>query len=94
MILVGNKKDMESERAVEVEEAEACAKNFDNCKFMEVSAKTNDGVTDLFETIVREIFAKDPNAGQGDAGAAGVLGAGTEAPTASSGKKKKLCTLL
>lgn len=38
MLLVGNKKDMESERAVTKEEAQAQAKHF-NCKFTEVSVR-------------------------------------------------------
>eukprot|EP00499_Haloplacidia_sp_CaronLabIsolate_P012535 CAMPEP_0196782140 /NCGR_PEP_ID=MMETSP1104-20130614/10794_1 /TAXON_ID=33652 /ORGANISM="Cafeteria sp., Strain Caron Lab Isolate" /LENGTH=197 /DNA_ID=CAMNT_0042152371 /DNA_START=37 /DNA_END=630 /DNA_ORIENTATION=+ len=95
MLLVGNKKDMESERAVTVEEAQAQGRAFDGCQFTEVSAKTNEGVTELFQTIVRDILARDPSAGTSDgAAASGVLGAGQVAPTAKAGKKKKLCTLL
>lgn len=58
-----------------------------------LQAKTNVGVTDLFQTMVREILARDPNAGSGSGGGA-VLGAGKEDPSAAPAKKKKVCTLL
>ena len=39
MIIVGNKKDLEKERKVAVETAEAVANQY-NCPFLEASAKT------------------------------------------------------
>jgi Ras-related protein Rab-5C len=50
--LVGNKVDMESERAVSPEEGNAKAVEY-NAEFMEASAKTGFGVHDLFAAIPR-----------------------------------------
>merc|ERR1712137_1207165 len=65
ILLVGNKKDLEEERAVTKEEAEALAKEFGNIKFVEVSAFVDDGVNEMFENIVTTIFEKNPEAGKG-----------------------------
>jgi Ras-related protein Rab-8A len=52
--LVGNKCDMESERAVSYSRGEALAKTY-QMKFFESSAKTNHNVTESFNYIAKEI---------------------------------------
>lgn len=54
MIVVGNKCDLEKERAVTKQEGEALARDF-GCKFIETSAKSRINVEDAFYDIVREI---------------------------------------
>ena len=47
LVLVGNKSDLEEERQVSAEEAEAVAEEF-GAWYMETSAKTAEGVEELF----------------------------------------------
>ena len=54
IILVGNKCDLEQERAVSREEGAALARRF-NCKFIETSAKSKINVENAFYDLVREI---------------------------------------
>lgn len=54
MIIVGNKKDLSSMRQVSSEEGAAMASEF-KCRFIECSAKGNDGVDKAFEVLVDEI---------------------------------------
>jgi GTPase KRas len=54
IILVGNKCDLEGERAVSKEEGQALAQQF-NCKFIETSAKSRVNVDNAFYDLVREI---------------------------------------
>eukprot|EP01098_Paradermamoeba_levis_P017309 TRINITY_DN98_c0_g2_i1.p1 TRINITY_DN98_c0_g2~~TRINITY_DN98_c0_g2_i1.p1 ORF type:complete len:211 (-),score=87.30 TRINITY_DN98_c0_g2_i1:797-1360(-) len=54
MVLVANKKDLEDSRVVSKTEGIELAKSF-GCPFMEVSAKHNDGVEQVFYDCVREI---------------------------------------
>lgn len=54
IIVVGNKCDLEKERAVTVEEGEALARQF-GCKFIETSAKSRINVENAFYDLVREI---------------------------------------
>ena len=57
MIVVGNKKDCESERAI----GEDVLKEFgekNNVETMEVSAKTNEGIDAIFNTMVEELLKK------------------------------------
>jgi GTPase SAR1 family protein len=49
--LVGNKIDLEDERAVTTEEGKELAQTF-NCAFIEASAKTNTNVSDIFFELV------------------------------------------
>eukprot|EP00518_Triparma_eleuthera_P014499 CAMPEP_0182472084 /NCGR_PEP_ID=MMETSP1319-20130603/21510_1 /TAXON_ID=172717 /ORGANISM="Bolidomonas pacifica, Strain RCC208" /LENGTH=196 /DNA_ID=CAMNT_0024672715 /DNA_START=104 /DNA_END=694 /DNA_ORIENTATION=- len=81
MILVGNKCDMEEDRAVSVEEGTALAETFNKIPFIEISAKEDIKVTEAFESIVRFIQGLNPDAGSGE-GSGGVLGAGIAAPAA------------
>ena len=53
-ILVGNKKDLEDQREVKIEEGEDFAKK-NNIKFYETSAKDGTNVIDVFETLAKEI---------------------------------------
>ena len=53
-ILVGNKKDLEDQREVKIEEGEEFAKK-NNIKFYETSAKDGTNVIDVFETLAKEI---------------------------------------
>jgi small GTP-binding protein len=52
IILIGNKIDLESSRAVFTENSEAFAESNNVENFLEVSAKTNDGILDLFESLI------------------------------------------
>jgi len=54
MVLVGNKKDMEAQRTVTTEEADAVAKTF-GCKYLETSAKTRHNVEEAFFEVVRQV---------------------------------------
>ena len=54
IILVGNKCDLEGERAVSKEEGQRLARQF-NCKFIETSAKSRQNVDNAFYDLVREI---------------------------------------
>lgn len=54
IILVGNKCDLESERAVSKEDGAALARKF-NCNFIETSAKSRINVENAFFELVREI---------------------------------------
>jgi len=78
IMLVGNKLDLEEERAVTTENGKALSQKF-NCGFIEASAKTNSFVNDIFFELVRMINKwreKNP----------------AKAP--QKAKKKKGCTLL
>ncbi len=55
-MLVGNKVDLEEERAVRKEEGATAAQRF-GCGFVEASAKTNTRVNELFYELVRLITA-------------------------------------
>lgn len=57
IVLVGTKLDLEDERQVSKEMAEALARDL-GCPFIESSAKTDTNVTEVFETMIRLIAAK------------------------------------
>lgn len=73
MVLVGTKADLFSDRAVSEKERNAKARAW-GCKSFEVSAKTNTGVAELFDSLISDIVGGAGN----DKGASGgsVLGAG------------------
>ena len=54
-VLVGNKKDLEEEREVMVEQGVRKGEAF-SWKVRETSAKTREGVEEVFEELVREII--------------------------------------
>ena len=62
MVLVGNKADLYSDRAVNCEEGEKLAVKYGNkkCSFMEVSAKTQRSVDQIFIDVVRQLAAISP----------------------------------
>ncbi len=92
-MLVGNKKDLEKDRAVTAEEAAAQARTFGGIPTMEVSARSGDGVQEMFLSMVRQILRENPSAG--GSGGSGVLGAGSEAKTSqATGKKRGPCSIL
>ena len=59
VILVGNKCDHDNEREISYEEAQQLAQEWDNCPFMEISAKQNINVTKAFESqhVQLDIFS-------------------------------------
>ena len=56
-LIVGNKKDLEDKRQVSKEEAEAFAKN-NRVKFLEVSAKDNINIEELFFGVVKTLYER------------------------------------
>merc|ERR1739848_984060 len=60
MVLVGNKCDLEDERVVGKDQGLNLARQFNNCSFMETSAKAKIGVNDLFFDLVRQINRQTP----------------------------------
>eukprot|EP00744_Colponema_vietnamica_P027556 GILI01041398.1.p1 GENE.GILI01041398.1~~GILI01041398.1.p1 ORF type:complete len:188 (+),score=52.98 GILI01041398.1:75-638(+) len=54
IVLVGNKCDLESDRQVKKEDAQALAQSF-NISYIEASAKTGHAVKDCFFHLVREV---------------------------------------
>ncbi|VDO03367.1 unnamed protein product [Rodentolepis nana] len=59
IVLVGNKCDLEDERAVGKDEGQNFAQKW-KCTFMECSAKSNIHVSDVFEDLVRQINKHTP----------------------------------
>ncbi|CAK5012548.1 unnamed protein product [Meloidogyne enterolobii] len=57
LFVVGNKIDLESSRVVSVEEATNYASSI-NTQFLECSAKTNEGVDEVFDAIATAILKK------------------------------------
>jgi len=97
MVVVGNKLDAASERAISVQEGEALAEEF-HASFLEVSARTKYRVKEAFDMIVRKVLAKSPKAGSNDSSTGSVFGAGkidnsmdpekVDSKTNSNNKKK------
>lgn len=55
ILICANKKDLEQDRQVSTEEIKTVAEDW-NCQFKEVSAKTAEGVEDMFINFVKEIL--------------------------------------
>jgi len=56
--IVGNKKDLHSERKISVEQGKKLAESW-KASFLEASAKNNDSVTDIFASILSQIEKAD-----------------------------------
>ena len=56
MILVGNKADLDSQRMVAKAQGDELAKSF-GCGFLEASAKTRLNVDEIFNEVIRQVFA-------------------------------------
>ena len=59
MVLVGNKSDKKDERAVSTQDGKNYAKKFNNCVFLETSAKACINIDKIFEELVRQIWKRD-----------------------------------
>ena len=79
MIVVGNKVDLEGDRAVSREEGSQLANEF-GADFMEVTAKEDYKVKESFLELLRAILSKNPNAGSSDGSAdsRGLFGHGVD----------------
>lgn len=68
-MVCGNKNDLNSQRAVTLDEAQSKASNL-NVHFAEVSAKTGTNVKNLFETVARALPGLNsiPSSGQQEVG--------------------------
>jgi Ras-related protein Rab-5C len=58
LILLGNKADLETEREIQSSEAEDLASEFRAILFREVSAKTGQGIKDVFEGLAEHLSNK------------------------------------
>ena len=54
MVLVGNKCDLEDERVVGKDQGLNLARQFNNCNFMETSAKAKIGVNDVSQLMINQ----------------------------------------
>nr|XP_005888417.1 PREDICTED: ras-related protein Rap-1b-like isoform X3 [Bos mutus] len=64
MILVGSKCDLEDERVVGKEQGQNLARQWNNCAFLESSAKSKINVNEIFYDLVRQINRKTPVPGK------------------------------
>lgn len=60
IILVGNKCDLEDEREVGRDQGAFLARSWNNCTFLETSAKAKVNVNEIFVDLVRQINKKNP----------------------------------
>jgi len=60
LVLVGNKCDLEDERVVGKDQGMNLARQFNNCSFLESSAKAKINVNEIFYDLVRQINKKSP----------------------------------
>lgn len=60
MVLVGNKCDLPpNERTVSNQDGKNLAKKFNNCKFLESSAKTRTNVDEIFDSLIEQVWEKE-----------------------------------
>ncbi|KAJ3250643.1 Ras GTPase [Chytriomyces hyalinus] len=89
-VLVGNKCDLEQERAVAAQEGVNASKQFGGIPFFEASARTRHNVDEAFYELVRQIRKENspdkPSGGGGTANAS--------SPASGSAKKKSKCSIL
>ena len=57
VVLIGNKADMANKRQVKATEGKRLAEGWNNCAFLETSAKSGEGIEAAFAALVREIRA-------------------------------------
>jgi Ras-related protein Rap-1A len=60
MVLVGNKCDLESDRAVSKEEGLNLAKSWNGCTMLEASARKKINVEEIFYDLVRQVNKVTP----------------------------------
>uniref|UniRef100_A0A8D3ATP5 Ras-related protein Rap-1b n=1 Tax=Scophthalmus maximus TaxID=52904 RepID=A0A8D3ATP5_SCOMX len=60
MIVVGNKCDLDEERVVGKEQGQNLTCHWNNCAFLETSAKSKINVNEIFYDLVRQINRKTP----------------------------------
>jgi Ras-related protein Rap-1A/Ras-related protein Rap-1B len=65
MVLVGNKCDLQDQRAISRDQGEGLSKKF-NCAFIEASAKLKINVENVFFDLVRQINKKNTGNKTGD----------------------------
>lgn len=65
MVLVGNKCDLEDDRVVGQDQGLNLARRFNNCSFVETSAKAKIAVNDLFFDLVRQVNRQTPKIQKG-----------------------------
>jgi Ras-related protein Rap-1A/Ras-related protein Rap-1B len=65
MVLVGNKCDLQDQRAISRDQGEGLSKKF-NCAFIEASAKSKINVENVFFDLVRQINKKNTGNKPGD----------------------------
>lgn len=58
IVLVGNKSDLGARRQVKLSEGKKLSESWNNCAFLETSAKSGDHIEAAFAALVREIRAK------------------------------------
>ena len=56
LLLVGNKCDLEEDRVVGKDQGYKLAAQFNNCSFMETSARDKNSVSDMFNDIVDQVY--------------------------------------
>eukprot|EP01089_Gocevia_fonbrunei_P011278 TRINITY_DN2446_c0_g1_i1.p1 TRINITY_DN2446_c0_g1~~TRINITY_DN2446_c0_g1_i1.p1 ORF type:complete len:189 (+),score=42.11 TRINITY_DN2446_c0_g1_i1:143-709(+) len=59
MVLVGNKCDLTDQRVITREQGEDLARRFNNCAFIESSAKTKINVENIFFNLIEQIIQKE-----------------------------------
>lgn len=62
MVLCGNKCDLADKREVPITEGQALAKQL-NCRFVEISAKTGENLSEMFYDLVRDYRKSQANTG-------------------------------
>ncbi len=65
MVLVGNKCDLQDQRVISRDQGEGLARKFNNCAYLEASAKTKVNVEQIFFDLVRQINRKEKTSGGG-----------------------------
>jgi small GTP-binding protein len=95
LVLVGNKCDLEEERAVSKQEGKSMAEKFGDCKFLESSAKACINVEEIFISLAKLIEkANDPNAAEEEGEEEGAKPKTGKSSSSTGGKKKLKCSVL